>query len=155
MADIPEINDDFRDMLEALSACGVDFIIVGAHALAAHGVPRATGDIDILVRPTPENARRVMNALARFGAPVQAHGVTQDDFTVADNVYQIGLPPRRIDLLTSITGVPFEEAWRSRLQTDIGGISVAMLGRDCLIANKRATGREKDLLDVRELTPAR
>ena len=96
-----------------------------------------------------------MDALARFGAPVQAHGVSQEDFTVPDNVYQIGLPPRRIDLLTGITGVGFEKAWRTRMETELGGVAVSMLGRECLIENKRATGRDKDLVDVRELTSKR
>jgi hypothetical protein len=152
MSDAPELNDDFRDMLQALVACGVDFIIVGAHALAAHGLPRATGDIDILVRPSAENAKRVMNALARFGAPVEAHGVDQNDFATPGRVYQLGLPPRRIDLLTEITGVSFEEAWSTRVETNLGDVRASLLSRECLLKNKRATGRDKDLVDVRALT---
>ncbi|MDD9947720.1 MAG: nucleotidyltransferase [Myxococcales bacterium] len=150
-----ELNDDFRDMLEALVASDVDFVIVGAHALAAHGLPRATGDIDILVRPTEENAERVLAALAKFGAPLEAHGVSRADFSTPGRVYQIGLPPRRIDLLTEISGVSFEDAWAGRVTTSIGGVPVSILGRDSLVKNKRATGRDKDLLDVRALTRTR
>lgn len=152
MSESAELNDDFRDMLQALVACGVEFVIVGAHALATHGLPRATGDIDILVRPSDENADRVMAALARFGAPVEAHGVTKGDFATPGRVYQLGLPPRRIDLLTEITGVSFEEAWRTRVKINLGGVDVSVLGLACLLKNKRATGRDKDLLDVRTLT---
>ena len=147
----PAFNDDFRDMLEALSEAGVEFVVVGAHAMAVHGVPRATGDIDILVRPTSENAERVMDALRRFGAPVSAHGVSRSDFEAAGNVYQIGLPPRRIDLLTSITGVDFDEAWESRITVEREGLTLPFLGRACLVRNKRATARDKDLVDVRLL----
>lgn len=151
MTDVPELNDDFRDMLEALVVCEVEFVIVGAHALAAHGVPRATGDIDILVRPSDDNAARVIAALERFGAPLEAHGVTKSDFVVPGRVYQIGLPPRRIDLLTEITGVTFEEAWRTRLKTTFGGLEVSVLSRSGLLKNKRAAGRPKDLADVQTL----
>lgn len=138
-------------MLHALNGAQVEFLIVGAHALAAHGIPRATGDIDLLVRPTADNAARVLQALADFGAPISAHGVEASDFAVPGNVYQIGLPPRRIDLLTEISGVSFDEAWSSRLQTNVGGIDVNVLGREALIKNKRAAGRDKDLVDVAAL----
>lgn len=138
-------------MLHALKRAQVEFLIVGAHALAAHGIPRATGDIDLLVRPTADNAARVIEALADFGAPVAAHGIGAADFSVPGNVYQIGLPPRRIDLLTEISGVSFDEAWSSRLHTTVGGIEVDVLGRESLLKNKRATGRAKDLVDVTAL----
>ncbi len=151
MTDPPEINDDFADMLRALVEAGVEFVVVGAHALAAHGLPRATGDIDLFVRPTDENARRVMLALAEFGAPIDAHGITAADFASPGTVYQIGLPPRRIDLLTEISGVSFEEAWASRMEATVAHLQLAFLGRDALIKNKVASGREKDLLDVRTL----
>jgi hypothetical protein len=149
------LNDDFRDMLEALTECGVEFLVVGAHALAAHGFPRATGDIDILVRPTPDNAARVILALRAFGAPLDAHGMTASDFGSPGIVYQLGLPPRRIDLLTEITGVTFEAAWRGRALTEVDGLAFPVLGRDELIENKRAAGRPKDLADVAALTCAR
>jgi hypothetical protein len=151
MPNVPALNDDFADMLKVLADQAVDFVIVGAHALAAHGLPRATGDIDILVRPDPSNAARVLKALQAFGAPIASHGLTQADFERAGTVYQIGLPPRRIDLLTEITGVTFDEAWQSRMQVQLGGRTVAILGRQALLTNKRATGRDKDLADVRWL----
>tara|TARA_R110002072_G_scaffold205713_4_gene363576 strand:+ start:4991 stop:5458 length:468 start_codon:yes stop_codon:yes gene_type:complete len=150
----PDLNDDFRDLLTALGAAEVAFLIVGAHALAAHGVVRATGDLDILVQPSPENAQRVVAALREFGAPLAAHGVSEEDFGLPGMVYQIGLPPRRIDLLTAISGVSFEEAWAGRIEIVVSDIHVALLGRDALIKNKLATGRKKDLLDVELLEEA-
>lgn len=147
----PTLNDDFLDIVQALTTAGAEFLIVGAHAMAVHGVPRATGDLDLLVRPSRENAERVMSALRMFGAPIEAHHVSQVDFEKPGNVYQIGLPPRRIDLLTEITGVSFDEAWASRLTARFGSEQVGFLGRDALLRNKRATGRDKDLVDVRLL----
>ena len=147
----PEFNDDFRDLLACLRDGGVDYVIVGAHALAAHQLPRATGDLDVLVRPTIDNAERVYRALAEFGAPLTTHGVTTADFAATGTVYQIGLPPRRIDVLTSISGVSFEEAWGGSFELEIQGESLRFLGRDELIRNKRAAGRPKDLVDVAAL----
>jgi hypothetical protein len=144
----PELNEDFVDLLRALLDEGVVFVVVGAHALAAHGLPRATGDLDVLVEPSAANAVRVASALRRFGAPLAAHGVTSADFEVPDNVYQIGLPPRRIDVLTSISGVSFEEARDSALRVEVGGMQIAVLGRTALLKNKRATGRPKDVVDA-------
>jgi hypothetical protein len=155
MSDRPKLNDDFRDMLDSLNGASVEYLIVGAYAMAAHGVPRATGDIDILVRPTPENARRVIAALRSFGAPLAQHHVSERDFEVEGAVYQLGLPPRRIDLLTSISGVSFADAWTTRVPATVDGRELAVLGRDTLIANKRATGRPKDLLDVQLLEQQR
>lgn len=146
--DRPELNDDFVDLLRAMIDARVEFVIVGAHALAAHGLPRATGDLDVFVRPTPENAARVVDALRSFGAPIAAHGVSQSDFESADNVYQIGLPPRRIDVMTSISGVSFEEATRSPLVVELRGMRLPVLGREALVKNKRATGRPKDVVDA-------
>ena len=151
MAETPALNDDFREMLEALIDARVEFVIVGAHALAVHGVPRATGDIDVLVRPSPENAGRVMAALLAFGAPVAAHGVKRADFERPGNVYQIGLPPRRIDLLTEITGVSFDEAWGDRAIVERDGLSLPFLSRAAQLRNKDATGRDKDTLDAKLL----
>ncbi len=152
MSEGPDLNEDFRDMLEALVDAKVQFLIVGAHALAVHGLPRATGDIDLLVKPTPDNATRVIEALRAFGAPIDAHGLSSADFTTPGTVYQVGLPPRRIDLLTEITGVPFDEAWRDRVHTTIAGLEIDVLGRQSLLRNKRATGRPKDLVDVAALS---
>jgi hypothetical protein len=150
----PEWNEDFEDLLVAFERANVEFVIVGAHAMAVEGVPRATGDLDILVRPSPENAQRVFAALIAFRAPVRAHGITANDFCEAGSVYQIGLPPRRIDILTSISGVDFETAWASRVMAGAYGVR-PFLGREALIANKRAAGRPKDLADVFLLEAAR
>lgn len=146
------MNRDFVEMLSALSAAGVRFLVVGAHALAAHGAPRATGDLDIWVRPTPDNASRVLTALRSFGAPV--FDLTVDDLCAADTVFQIGLPPSRIDILSGISGVDFDAAWARRLELEIGDLRVGTLGREDFIANKRASGRPKDLLDLELLPPA-
>ena len=144
----PELNPDFRDLLACLRDASVEFIIVGAHALAAHGVPRATGDLDVLIRPDPANATRVFAALATFGAPLAAHGVVEADFCAPGTVYQLGLPPRRIDILTQISGVDFDQAWATRVDVVLDGAAVPVLGREALIANKRAAGRPKDLVDA-------
>jgi hypothetical protein len=145
-------NDDFLDLLRALTETGAEFIVVGAHAMAVHGVPRATGDLDVVVRASADNAARVLAALRAFGAPVDAHGVAAADFSAAGTVYQLGLPPRRIDLLTSLSGVSFDEAWSTRVELEVAGLRVPFLGRDALVRNKQATGRAKDLLDLRLLT---
>lgn len=145
------LNDDFLDILRALVESGAEFVVVGAYAMALHGVPRATGDLDILVRPTPENAQRVLQALGVFGAPTESHGVTRDDFEAPGNVYQVGLPPRRIDLLTGMSGVEFDEAWASRVEVEIESMKIPFLGLEALRRNKLATGRDKDLLDLRLL----
>ena len=140
------LNKNFNDMLSALSAAGAEFLIVGAHALSAHGYPRATGDLDIWVRPTKENADRVWLALEQFGAP-RRH-LTRDDLCTPDTVFQIGVPPQRIDILTSIDGVDFDEAWVTRKQSEIEGLTVGILGREQLLKNKRAVGQPQDLADV-------
>lgn len=145
------MNEDFRDFLAALLATGTRFLVVGAHALAAHGVPRATGDLDVWIDATAENADRAWSALLRFGAPVEAMGVSREDLTRSNQVVQIGLPPRRIDVLTSITGVSFEEAWSGRATHEVEGLAVPFLGRAALVRNKKATGRAKDLADLEAL----
>jgi hypothetical protein len=145
------VSDDFRDVLAALVEAGVRFVVVGAHALAAHGVPRVTGDIDILIEPTRANASRVWAALAAFGAPLDTLGVHQSDLTTPGLVTQIGLPPYRIDILTSISGVSFDEAWADRMPGTLFDVAVDFLGRDSFIKNKRASGRPKDLRDIRAL----
>jgi hypothetical protein len=143
------MNPYFIEMLSALFAAGAEFMVVGAHALAAHGTPRATGDLDIFVRATPENARRVMTALREFGAPL--FDLTERDLSTPDTVFQIGLPPSRIDLLTSISGVAFDDAWPRHVDVTLGTLVVPVIGRDDFVANKKATGRTKDLLDVQML----
>lgn len=140
------LNPNFKDMLSALNAADVDYLVVGAYAMAAHGCPRATGDIDIWIRPTKENAARVWVALKTFGAPTSQ--VTVDDFHTPDVVYQIGVAPQRVDLLTSISGVDFETAWENRLEIDLDGLSAPVIGRRELLENKVASGRPKDLVDA-------
>jgi len=138
----------FVEMLAALSGENAEFLLVGGYALAAYGAPRATGDFDIWVRPTPENAERVYRALVRFGAPLKAHGVNARDFCSEGNVYQIGLPPQRIDLVTSISGIDFDTAWGNRVRVTFLSHPVDVMSRTDFIRNKRASGRPKDLADV-------
>jgi hypothetical protein len=149
------LNEDFRELLILLGDAGVEFVIVGAYALAFHGAPRASGDIDLFVRPSEVNARRLFDALVRFGAPLDAAHVTARDFTQPGTVYQIGLPPRRIDVMTEISGLTFDEVWASRINADLEGRPVAFIGRDALLKNKQATGRLKDLADAERLTKIR
>jgi len=143
------MNRDFAEMLNALSAEGVEYLVVGAYAVAAHGLPRATGDIDLWIRATPDNAARLWRALDRFGAPRSR--LTPETFTQPDVVYQIGLPPNRIDLLTTIDGVDFDDAWRERVACVVETVSFQMLSKRHLLANKRATGRPQDLADAARL----
>src|SRR5687767_11767090 len=149
------LNDDFRDLVVLFADRGVEFVVVGAYALGFHGAPRASGDIDLLVRPSRQNAARVEAALLEFGAPLAAHGVGQADFASAGTVYQMGLPPRRIDILTEITGVSFDEAWASRVAADLDGRTVGVLGRETFLKNKLATGRPEDLADASRLSKLR
>lgn len=140
------LNPDFRDMLSALCNENAEFLLVGAYALAAYGLPRATGDMDIWIRCSDANARRVWRALQQFGAPLSE--LTLDDLKTPDLVFQIGIAPRRIDLLTSIDGVQFDEAWLQRKTIEVEGLTVAVIGRSHLIQNKKAVGRPQDLADV-------
>ena len=146
------MNPDFLDMLSALNAAGAEYIVVGAHAVAAHGEPRATGDLDLWVRPTHENAERVHAALRAFGAPLA--NLTIEDLQTPDTVFQIGVVPVRIDILTSITGVEFDKAWRGKIELRMDDLQAPCLGKEDLIANKLAVGRPKDLADVAMLRGA-
>lgn len=143
------MNHDFVEMLSALSGEDADFLIVGAHALAAHGLPRATRDLDIWTSPFGDNPARVYRALARFGAPLDQ--VTVDDLTTPGTVFQIGVPPIRIDVMTSVDGVAFGDAWPARVLLQIAGLTVPVLSRHHLIQNKRAAGRPQDLVDLANL----
>ena len=140
------MNSDYRDLIAEFNAHGVEFIIVGAHALAAHGHVRATNDLDIWVRPTPENAPRVMAALASFGAALQ--DLTIEDLSSQGIVFQLGVAPVRIDVITSIDGVDFATAWGSRIKSRFADQDVSVLSRAALILNKRTVGRTQDLADV-------
>lgn len=145
------MTDDFRELLIALRAEDVRFLVVGAHALAAHGVPRVTGDLDVWVEPTAMNATRTWRALVDFGAPLAALGVSEKDFTTPNQVIQLGIPPFRIDILTSISGVEFTSAWQESVQGTLFDVPVQFIGREAFIRNKRASGRTKDLDDIRAL----
>jgi len=142
------VNDDFRDLLHALLRAGAEFLVVGAHAMAVHGVPRATGHLDVWVPPDPPNADRVWQALVEFGAPAGALGVSREDLETRGIVVQIGLPPRRLDILTEVSGLDFDEAWRNRVMHRVGSHDVPFLSRHDLIRNKRASGRPKDIADL-------
>ena len=141
-----EVQPDFRDLLALFNAHRVEFIIVGGYALAFHGSPRFTGDLDIFVQPDSTNARRILSALDDFG--FGSIGLSASDFETPDNVVQLGVPPVRIDLITSLTGVSWEEAFSGRVRGKYGDVSVYYLGREHFIANKKAIGRKKDLADL-------
>lgn len=143
------LNEDYRDMLRALSGEKVRFILVGAYALAAHGYPRATMDIDIWIMPSPENADAVLQALRRFGAPL--HNLSSEDLQQDGTIFQIGVPPRRIDIITTASGLQFEPTYHESIPLYIEGIEVRIPSIDHLILNKRATGRTKDLADAEVL----
>lgn len=143
------LNEDYRDILHALSDENVRFILVGAYALAAHGYPRATMDIDIWVMPSPDNAEAVLRALSSFGAPL--HNLTKEDLEKEGTVFQIGVAPRRIDIITAATGLTFEHTYQNSVLVNIDGIDIHIPSIDDLIINKRATGRTKDLADAEAL----
>jgi hypothetical protein len=155
MTDLEGLNQDFRDALILFSDRGVEFLVVGAYALALHGAPRASGDIDLFVRPSSDNAAKVYAALAAFGAPLAAQGVAARDFAAPGVVYQIGLPPRRIDVMTAISGMSFDEAWQGRETATLEGRAIPFIGREAFIRNKQAAGRPKDLADAARLLPRR
>jgi hypothetical protein len=145
------VNQDFIDFLTALLHARAQFLVVGTHALGAHGVSRATGDIDIWINNDPKNVDLVWNAIIEFGAPVSNLGISKHDFLVPDMVVQFGVPPRRIDVLTGISGVAFREAWENRFVLTMYGLDIPFLGREAFIKNKIASGRLKDLADVEAL----
>lgn len=148
------LPDDFRDMLVELADAGARFMVVGGYAVAYHGHPRATKDIDIWVDPTPANAPKVFEAIAKFGAPIAQLGITEADLQSYDGVIQLGVPPVRIDLLCRIDGVGFEQAWDERDVVTIEGRRVGIIGLERLLQNKRASGRTQDLADVEVLERA-
>jgi len=140
------LSNDLREFLELLNSRGVDYVIVGAHSLAFHARPRYTGDLDILVRATHENAVKIVDLLNQFG--FSDTGFKESDFTESEQLIQLGRPPNRIDLLTSISGVPGDEAFATRMSAELDGIPVFVLSKDALIRNKRAVGRPQDLADL-------
>lgn len=144
------LNPDFKEIISAFNAANVEYLIVGAYAVAAHGLPRTTGDIDFWVRPSQENAERVWRALADFGAPMERVSVA--DFAAPDMIVQFGVPPARIDVITSIEAVQFAEAWPGRLIVTMDSVVANVIGREDLLRNKRAVGRPQDLADVDRLS---
>jgi hypothetical protein len=146
-----ELPDDFRDLLLELVEADAEFVLLGGHAVAFHGHPRATKDMDILVRATAENAECVYRALAKFGAPLSSFQVSASDFATYDGVLQIGLPPRRIDILNRADGISFDEALAEGESFDLEGHRIPVIGRAALLKNKRASGRAQDLADIEAL----
>ena len=143
------LNSDYKDMLQVLLDNGVNFLLVGAYAMGVHGYPRATGDIDIWVEPSAENSARVYRSMEAFGAPLQE--IDESTFATPGIVFQIGVAPRRIDIITTISGVRFDEARRQQQIAEIEDLPVPILSLSDLIRNKRATGRDKDRLDADRL----
>ncbi|HET9868894.1 MAG TPA: hypothetical protein VFR02_00135 [bacterium] len=144
-----EAQPDFKELFALLNRHKAEFIIVGAYALAYHGIPRNTGDIDVYVRPTALNARRVLAALGDFG--FKALGLTEADFQRPGNIIQLGVPPVRVDFLTALSGVTWKESDQGKAAGNYGGVKVHYLGRAQLVANKRKTARKKDLADLEAL----
>jgi hypothetical protein len=140
------LSNDLREFLELLNSRGLDYVIVEAHSLAFHGRPRYTGDLDILVRATPENAAKLVGLLNQFG--FAGSGFKESDFTEPEQTIQLGRSPNRIDLLTSITGVSTDDAFATKISAMLDAIPVFILGKDALIRNKRAVGRPQDLADL-------
>lgn len=141
-----DLAPDFNEFCASLNAREVEFVIVGAHALAFHGAPRFTGDLDVFVRPTVDNGRRLLDAIADFGFPTAP--ITPADIVTGKKVIEMGVPPVQIHVMSAIDGVTWDEVWASRETGVLGGRTVAFIGRDCFLANKRAAGRPKDLADI-------
>lgn len=144
-----KLAKDLREFIALLNSREVEYVLVGAYALAFHSRPRYTEEIDILIRPSPENARRVEEVLRALG--FGSLGLRADDFQRENQVIQLGLPPNRIDLITSISGVSFDEAWEGRMHGELDELPVSFLNRECLVRNKQAAGRDKDLVDLKTL----
>jgi hypothetical protein len=150
-----DLPSDFRDLLVELHDAGAAFVVLGGYAVAFHGHPRGTKDIDVLVDATPGNAARVYEALAAFGAPLSTFEVSESDFATYDGILQIGLPPRRIDIINRATGITFAEAIADGQTFEVEGRAIPIIGREALLKNKRATGRDQDIADVKALESIR
>lgn len=144
-----KLNSDLREFIELLNSHKVEFVIVGAHALAWHGLPRYTKDIDLLIATDPVNSASLEQVIGAFG--FGSTGLSSEDFSKPGQVIQLGLEPNRIDILTSISGVDWQEAWESRVRGELDGLPVSFLGRAAYIKNKLASGRPQDLADVTRL----
>ena len=140
------INPDFKDLFAALNAAGAEYLLIGGYAVGFHGAPRFTKDLDVFVRANPANADRVLAALQAFGAPLA--DLTRADLESPGTVFQIGIAPNRIDVITKIDGVNFDEAWKGRTSTTYGGHTVPVIGKSELLKNKLASGRPQDLVDA-------
>jgi predicted nucleotidyltransferase len=143
------LHADLREFIELLNSRGIEYVIVGAHSLAFHARPRYTGDLHILIKPSPEHAAKLVSLLHDFGFGKE--DFAESDFTVPEQMIRLGRAPNRIDLLTSLSGVTVEEAFRSKISTELEGLPVFMLSKEALIRNKRAVGRPQDVADLREL----
>ncbi len=148
-----QLNKDLKEFIELLNSNGVEYLVVGAFAVAWHGYPRFTADIDFLVRPTPENAERIVATLSAFG--FAGLRITTDELCQPDRIVQLGVKPNRIDLITSISGIDFDTAWKGRVTGSVGDVPVSFIGLDELLINKDSTGRAKDLGDAEELRKRR
>lgn len=144
-----EIQSDFKDLLELLNSHKIKYLITGGYALAYHGAPRYTGDIDLFVKPDPDNAKQIISALDEFG--FGSLGLTKEDFMEPNQIIQLGVAPGRIDIITSISGVSWEEANTGKVEGTCGGVPVYFVGREQFVKNKKATGRQKDLADIEAL----
>jgi hypothetical protein len=142
------LNQDFRDLLVALTDAQTEFVLIGGWAMALHGHGRGTDDMDVFVRATPDNAQRVFRGLVEFGAPITQHGVTADLFAAPGHGYRMGIRPNVIELLTSIDGVSFDEVRADQRFFELENRRIPYIGRATLLKNKRAAGRAKDLADV-------
>ncbi len=140
---------DLKEFVGSLNSSGVEYVIVGAFALAFHGFPRYTGDIDILVRRSAENAEKLIGAIAAFG--FNSTNLSAGDFLEEGRVIQLGVAPNRVDVLTSITGVEFEDVWRGRVPSELDGLAVSFIDKASFILNKKATGRTQDKADIEAL----
>jgi len=143
------LNADLREFIELLNSRGIEYVIVGAHSLAFHARPRYTGDLDVLVRPSRENAAKLVSLLRDFG--FEKADFTEADFTVPQQLIQLGRAPNRVDLLTSISGVDIDDAFRTKISTEMDGLPVFVLSKELLIQNKRAVGRPQDIADLEGL----
>lgn len=143
------LNEDFAEFARLLEQAEVRYLIVGGYSVALHGFPRYTGDIDFFVAVSPENAAKLVDVFTQFG--FGDLGLQEEDFTRSDYVVEIGREPRKIQVLTGIDGVRFEDAWKARVEAEMNGMRLKFLGKADLIQNKRATGRPKDQIDLLEL----
>ena len=145
-------NSHFKDLLKALNGCGAKYLVVGGYAVMLYTEPRYTKDLDIWIEPSPDNALRVFRALAEFGAPLA--GIHAEDLGAPDLIYQLGMPPSRVDILTSISGIDFADAWGRKTTAEFGDVQTTFIGLGDLITNKRTTGRTSDLADCERLAEA-